>query len=80
MEAKESKKVGETVEPGELLLLTSGSYSDFGVIGLYRAKQRFVVPGKLGRYDPHTLAPNIDAVASNPALVDEVIYTVLWRD
>lgn len=77
----EMKKVGEWVEAGDFLLFTSGEYSDFGVNGLYRAKQRFQIPGMQRKYGkPGELQPDIYAISATPELVEELTYSELWHD
>ena len=59
------------------MLFTAGSYSDYGVNGLYRAKRDFVVPGRPDVYGE--VAPDIYAMSADVALVDEVQFVELWR-
>jgi hypothetical protein len=72
-------KVGDTIKAGELLLFTSGTYSDFYVNGLYRAKVDFVMPTAPGGW-AGTAAPDIYKVSADPSLVEELDYTQVWRD
>lgn len=73
------KRVGDVVEPGEVLLLTSGSYSDYCVLGVYRVKERFTIPGcphPWGR--PGELIVDQGRITANPQWVDEIAVTELW--
>jgi hypothetical protein len=72
------KQVGDTIEAGELLLFTAGSYSSYGVSGIYRAKKRFVMPGKPDCY--RVMYPDIHAVSADPELVEELAYTEVHGD
>lgn len=73
--------VGDVVEAGTFLLLTSGEYSSFGVNGLYRAKQRFVIPGRPRRgwtAKPGELEVDVHALTTNPDLLEEIRYREIW--
>lgn len=65
------KKVGDVIEAGEFLLFTSGSYSDFGVVGIFRATQRFELPGRESKYGkPGEIEIDTEKIASDPTLVE----------
>jgi hypothetical protein len=73
-------RVGATVKAGQLLLLTAGRYSSFGITGLFRARQDFVVPGTPSPYAPREPCADTAAITANPAWVEEVAYAEIWRD
>lgn len=76
------KKVGDTVTAGEYLLFTGGSYSSFGVNGLYRARKAFVIPGKKrpGWHGGRDMVPDQGAMSSDPELLEEIEYAEIWQD
>jgi hypothetical protein len=73
-------KVGDTLKAGTFVLFSSGSYSDYGIGGLYRVKDDVVIPGKSMRYGkPGEMEPDQELLSTNPAL-DVIEYVELWRD
>lgn len=71
-------KVGDTIPAGALVLLTQGSYSDYGVTGLFRAPMDTVVPGRATRFcKPGELEPDNSLLST---LLEEVQYLESWRD
>lgn len=74
-------RAGQTIKQGQLILLTSGEYSDFGIEGLYRAKCDFVIPGKQARWTQiGVMEADTAAISINVEWVEEVEYVTLWRD
>jgi len=69
--------VGDEIKAGQLLLLSSGSYSGYGVGGLFRAKRDFVMPGKKETYSKH-VNPDGYKVTADPELVEELEYIEVW--
>lgn len=65
---------GDVIKAGTFVLLTDGSYSQYGVSGLYRAKEDIVIPGVAHAPDL-TLRPDIDKLA---ALLESVPYVEVW--
>lgn len=63
---------GQVVKAGELILLTSGAYSDYGVNGLYRAKVDFVVPRKNDGQFKHESIADVTAISINTEWVEEL--------
>lgn len=73
-------KVGDVIKAGELILLTSGSYSGYGVSGIYRAKADVVIPGRRRDY-----GKTVEIDADNHALsvmpeLEELEYIEVWMD
>ena len=64
------------IKAGQIVLWTSGSYSGYGVCGIFRAKVDFTVPARVSRYrEPYH---DFQSCATNPALVDQVEYIEAW--
>lgn len=67
-------KIGETVKAGTVFIVTTGEYSSYGVIGIFRAIADFVVPAGVCRREPPCLVPfpDVNAVTTNPAWCEEL--------
>lgn len=63
---------GDVIKAGTLVLLTSGEYSNYGVVGLFRAEVDVTVPGK--KWFPTSRTEFADVQLLSTRLV-EVPYT-----
>lgn len=69
---------GETIPAGTIVLMTSGSYSDFGVNGLYRAIADTVVPGRPARYGkPGEMEVDSELLST---MLEEVPFVDVWTE
>ena len=74
-------EVGATIPAGTTVLLTSGSYSDFGVWGIFRAEQDVVVPGKPNRHNWRKYkGGDVVDLALLSTLLTEVDYVTVHND
>lgn len=64
------------ITAGQLLLWTSGEYSNYGISGLFRAKVDFNVPVRKSRWNEWY--HDFRACAQDPTLVDELDYVEVW--
>lgn len=71
-------EAGGTIPAGTIVLLTSGSYSSYGVIGIYRAKIDVVVPSRALAYGrPGEVEPDVDLLAT---LLVELPHVEVWAE
>lgn len=72
--------IGKLVKKDTLLLLTSGSYSSYSVIGVFRAKVDFTVPGKPMYPKSRSNVVDVDKIAASVEWVEELDHFELNRD
>lgn len=70
--------VGDVIKAGTFVLLTSGSYSSYGVTGLFRATKDTTVPGRQRRYGASGALEPDNAMLST--LLEEVPHMEAWQD
>lgn len=67
--------VGATIPAGAIVLLSSGSYSDYGEWGIFRASEDTVVPGLPNRNNWRKYqGGDVPDLAKLSAMLDEVDY------
>lgn len=67
----------DTIVADTVVVLTSGSYSDYRIWGIFRAKTDTVVPWEMSRWDPHTKTINLSALS---ILLEELDYVEGWSN
>ena len=70
-------EVGATIPVGTIVLLTSGSYSDYSVMGIFRADLDVIVPGKTDRWHRGKQVPD---TAKLSIMLTELDYVEVWHD
>ncbi len=64
---------------GQLVLCTSGAYSDFGVQGIYEVLEDMDVPYKITRFKGQPRTVDVQEFIKR-STVREVSYVELWQD
>lgn len=67
-------------ESGDLILLTSGDYDDYGVISLYRATMNLDLEVLSHRWRDNEVSINFIDYLINLELIDPVHYDEFWLD